>query len=667
MGVAELKKAELYYHKSLRDDVARVLQRSGVCHIIEDSHEESARQADVDEHLAACEEQETHIRYLFRTLASRYNDPVPALDRMMGEKPALSLKELTETAQKMDLKELAASVKKTETALNELRIEAAQLKANAGLLSKIADFPHPLSALTEGTRTLTGVLGSLSAAQLETLKEDLRALTADMELFTAARGPKQKEVWAVILYVRTREREILEICAKNGMSLVESPSGLTGTVAEESAKLAGRLAACEKKEAELLDVLAKTAGEWMPSVQKASDYWEILRGRYGALAASGATEKAVKTSFWVPVDALPILQKQLEPVGPGVALYVSVPAKNDVPPTLLRNNAFVRPTDALTNLYSPPVYGELDPTPFLSPFFFIFFGMCLGDAGYALVIGTVLWMLFRKYRKIPSSLRNFVNIFSIGAVTTFIYGAISGSFFGDSIDKFFFMAPLRGIKNALFFLDPMGDPMSVLGLSLLMGVVHLMFGLGIAAYSEFRKGNYAGAVGDKISWILFVVGLILFGGGAAGFLPSPAYAVGLGMAAVGACLIFWHAGRGHKNIFMKIGAGLYALYGSTSYLGDILSYSRLLALGLGSAVIGSVINLLGAMAAQIPVVGFLLFIVIVVGGHAFGIAVNILGAFVHSMRLQYVEFFSKFYSGGGAVFTPLTLSTRYVRIADGQD
>ena len=174
-------------------------------------------------------------------------------------------------------------------------------------------------------------------------------------------------------------------------------------------------------------------------------------------------------------------------------------------------------------------------------------------------------------------------------------------------------------------------------------------------------------MGDKISWILFVVGLILFGGGAAGFLPSPAYAVGLGMAAVGACLIFWHAGRGHKNIFMKIGAGLYALYGSTSYLGDILSYSRLLALGLGSAVIGSVINLLGAMAAQIPVVGFLLFIVIVVGGHAFGIAVNILGAFVHSMRLQYVEFFSKFYSGGGAVFTPLTLSTRYVRIADGQD
>ncbi|MDR2528523.1 MAG: V-type ATP synthase subunit I [Synergistaceae bacterium] len=665
MAVAELKKAELYYHKSVQEDVARVLQRSGVCHIIEDSREERARQ--VDERLSACEEQETHIRYLFRALASRYNDPVPTLDRLLGDKPALSMAELVETARKTDLKELTASVKKMETALNELRLETSQLKTNAGILSKIADCPYPLNVFTEGTRTLKGVLGSLLIAQTATLAEDLRALAGETEFFTAAGNPKDKEAWVAILYARVREREVFEICAKNGMSLVELPPGLVGVTAEESAKMADRLAACERSEAELLNVLTRTADEWMPSIQKASDYWAIQHGRYGALAASGATESAVKTSFWVPVQALPALQKQLESVGPGVALYVSVPAKDDAPPTLLRNNAFVRPTDALTNLYSPPVYGELDPTPFLSPFFFIFFGMCLGDAGYALVIGTFLWLLFRKYRKIPSNLKNFINIFSIGAVTTFIYGAISGSFFGDSIDKFFFLAPLRGIKSSLFFLDPMGNPMSILALSLLIGVTHLMFGLGIAAYDDFRKGNYIDAVGDKISWILFVLGLILLGGGAAGFLSSPVYMLGKGMSLVGACLIFWYAGRGHKNVFMKIGAGLYALYGSTSYLGDILSYSRLLALGLGSAVIGSVINLLGAMAAEIPVVGFLLSIVIVVGGHAFGIAVNILGAFVHSMRLQYVEFFSKFYAGGGSIFTPLTLSTRYVRIADCQE
>jgi len=300
----------------------------------------------------------------------------------------------------------------------------------------------------------------------------------------------------------------------------------------------------------------------------------------------------------------------------------------------------------------------------MAPFFFLFFGMCLGDAGYALVMAAILWMLFKKYRKIPSETRNFMHLFLSGAIATFLYGLITGSFFGDFIDSFSFMAFLRPLKEALLVVDPMKNPMAVLGLSILLGVIHLMFGLGVAAYDEYRKGNRADAVGGKISWILFVVGLILVGAGSAGILPTPLYAAGQGMAAVGTCLIFWYAGRGEKNIFLKVGLGLYALYGSTSYLGDILSYSRLLALGLGSAVIGSVINLLGNMVAGIPFIGWTLAIALVVGGHIFSIAINLLGAFVHAMRLQYVEFFSKFYSGDGVTFNPLRFQTQYVDVFD---
>jgi V/A-type H+-transporting ATPase subunit I len=209
----------------------------------------------------------------------------------------------------------------------------------------------------------------------------------------------------------------------------------------------------------------------------------------------------------------------------------------------------------------------------------------------------------------------------------------------------------------------MKNPMAILVVSLFLGVVHLMFGLGVAAYDEYRRGNYADAVGGKISWILFVVGLLLVGLGGSGVLPAPLYAAGIGMAAVGTCLIFWYAGRGEKNIFLKVGLGLYALYGSTSYLGDILSYSRLLALGLGSAVIGTVINLLSKMIAGVPFIGWTLAIVVLVGGHVFSIAINLLGAFVHAMRLQYVEFFSKFYSGDGANFTPLQIRTQYIEVS----
>jgi V/A-type H+-transporting ATPase subunit I len=669
MGVVKLKKAELYYHKSVRDDVAKILQRSGVCQVIEPAGESRGpRPEGIDESLSACEAAQAHIRYLFRALGGHYTDPVSSLDRMLGERPSLSLAELAKTARETDLEHLASSVKKAEAELNELRIEVSQLHANAAILSNIKGLPYTLDILGEGTNTLKGVLGTLPApaGRSGALTDALRPYAADTDVFVAQAGgkAKAKEEWAVVVYSRAREQEIFAICSQSGMTFVDLPANFTGSVSDESAKISYRLSECAKEEARVLKTLSGIAGEWMPAIQKTSDYWSVMRGRYEALSASDSTSSTVRTTFWAPEEALPALQKEVEAAAPGVAFVVSDPAKDDNPPTILRNNAFARPTDALTNLYSPPIYGELDPTPFLSPFFFVFFGMCLGDAGYALVIGGILWMLFKKYRKIPANVRDFINIFSIGAVTTFIYGVITGSFFGDSIDAFFFMAPLRGIKNAFFFLDPMGEPMKVLALSLFMGVCHLMFGLGIAAYYEFKKGNAAEAIGGKISWILFVVGLILIGGGTSGALPEELFLAAKAMAGVGACLIFWHAGRGTKNIFMKIGAGLYALYGSTSYLGDILSYSRLLALGLGSAVIGTVINLLGTMAAEIKGVGWLLFILIVVGGHAFSIAVNILGAFVHSMRLQYVEFFGKFYSGGGHVFKPLAFSTQYVEIAD---
>jgi V/A-type H+-transporting ATPase subunit I len=665
MGVAELKKTELYYHKSVQDDVAKALQYSGACQIIESAADEPGeRPAGAADRLAACEEQETRIRYLFRALGGYYKDPVSSIDRLLGERPALSLTELAKTAQETDLQELVSSVKERETRLNELRVEAAQLTTTAGILAKISDFPYSLSVFGEGTRVLKGLLGTLPVKGAEILKNDLAAYAGETELFAADQGPRAKEAWVAILYARTHEQPILEVCARGGMTFVELPAHLSGTVAEESEKTAARLDACAREEAGILESLAQTAEEWMPAVQRVSDYWKIMHDRYRALCASDSTDSTVRTCFWVPAEVLPHLQKRIESIASATAFVASTPVREDNPPTLLKNRALIRPAEVLTNLYSPPPYGELEPTPFLAPFFFIFFGMCLGDAGYALVMGGVIAMLFKKYRKIPFSVKNFVNIFSIGAVTTFIYGAITGSFFGDFIDVFFFMAPLRPLKNALFVIDPMANPMAVLGLSLLLGVTHLMFGLAIAAYDAFRKGNYVDAVGDKACWILFIVGLILVGAGSSGSLPSALYTAGLGMTAVGGCIIFWYAGRGTKNIFLKVGSGLYALYGSTSYLGDILSYSRLLALGLGSAVVGSIINLLSIMAAGIPCVGWVLAIVIVIGGHLFGIAVNLLGAFVHSMRLQYVEFFSKFYSGGGSIFRPLAFATQYIDVID---
>ncbi|MBQ7216298.1 MAG: V-type ATP synthase subunit I, partial [Synergistaceae bacterium] len=434
----------------------------------------------------------------------------------------------------------------------------------------------------------------------------------------------------------------------------------TETPAEELEKAKASVIELEAKESELAQKMADKAEACVPTVQKLSDYYVSLSRRYNGTAQSDATECAMLTKFWIPAEKAAALREAVEAISPEIELVYSDPAPEDEPPSLLNNGDSVRPYNLLTELYSSPKYRGIDPTPLLAPFFWVFFGMCLGDAGYGLVVfGTILY-IFRKYKKIAPGVKEFIRLFLFCSVSTFIYGVISGSFFGNFIDSF--LPPLVPIKNALMLVDPMTNPMQVLGISLLLGVVHLMFGLLIAAYDMMRHGDFIDAIGDKISWFLLIVGLCLYGVGLGGMLPPHFIQVGGGMAGLGAVIIFIYAGKGESNWFKKIINGFLALYGSTSYLGDILSYSRLLALGFGSAVIGMVINLLGGLAADIPYVGWLVAVTVIIGGHIFSIAINILGSFVHPLRLQYVEFFGKFYTGGGEPFSPLTLSQEYINV-----
>ena len=441
---------------------------------------------------------------------------------------------------------------------------------------------------------------------------------------------------------------------------MEIPANLTGTPAEEKEKVTASISELEAKETELSAKIAALAEENVPTVQKLSDYYNSLSARYNGTAKSDATECTMLTKFWLPAEKADEIKTKIEEIGPDIELVLNDPAPDEEPPSLLNNGNYVRPFNILTELYSSPTYRGIDPTPLLAPFFWIFFGMCLGDAGYALVVfGTILYV-FKKYKKIGTGVKDFIRLFLFCSVSTFIYGVISGSFFGNFIDSF--VPVLIPLKNSLMLVDPMTNPMQVLGISLLLGVIHLMFGLLIAAYDKLRHGEFIDALGENISWFLLIVGLCLFGVGLGGMLPPHFTQIGQAMAILGAVIIFIYAGKGEPNYFKKIINGFLALYGSTSYLGDILSYSRLLALGFGSAVIGMVINLLGGLAADIPYIGWLIAVVVIIGGHIFSIAINILGSFVHPLRLQYVEFFGKFYTGGGEPFTPLTLSQEFVNV-----
>ena len=663
MGVARLKKAELYYHKSVHEQIAAALQNSGACQIISSTEENYTPPADVEALISQTDDKLSDIRYLTRTLTPHYVDPIPALDRMLGERPEATMSELEELAAATDLKAACESTRSIEQETGSVRTRLSEARTNVSLLSGLEFFPYPLSIITEGTRTVTGLIGTLKAVNISGFKAalgDFSKYKDDSELIIAPVDEKAQDVCAALIYSRSIEAEIREVCTKQGLSLVEIPASLTETPAEELEKANASVTELEAKESELAHKMAEMADACVPTVQKLYDYYNSLSRRYNGTAQSDATECAMLTKFWIPEEKASALRETVEAISPEIELTYSDPAPEDEPPSLLNNGDSVRPFNILTELYSSPKYRGIDPTPLLAPFFWIFFGMCLGDAGYALVVFGTILCVFSKYKKIASGVKDFIRLFLFCSVSTFIYGVISGSFFGNFIDSF--LPPLVPMKNALMLVDPMTNPMQVLGISLLLGVVHLMFGLLIAAYDMMRHGDFIDAIGDKISWFLLIVGLCLYGVGLGGMLPPHFVQVGGGMAGLGAVIIFIYAGKGEPNIFKKIINGFLALYGSTSYLGDILSYSRLLALGFGSAVIGMVINLLGGLAADIPYIGWLVAITVIIGGHIFSIAINILGSFVHPLRLQYVEFFGKFYTGGGEPFSPLTLSQEYINV-----
>jgi V/A-type H+-transporting ATPase subunit I len=317
------------------------------------------------------------------------------------------------------------------------------------------------------------------------------------------------------------------------------------------------------------------------------------------------------------------------------------PAEDDDIPVALSNPRLVQPFEIVTELYSLPDPREIDPNVYMAPFYFVFFGMMVSDAAYGLVLSLLsalaLWKL-----KLAGMGKKLVELLFLCGISTFIWGIIFGSWFGDLI------------KVKPLWLNPLDNPMAVLYLSFAMGLVQIYTGIVLSAYKNIRKGKVADALMDQGLWLVFLTGLIM--------LAFPG-TVGVAkyVALVGAMGLVLTQGRTQRSIIKKFTSGLLSLYNVTSYLSDVLSYSRLLALGLATGVIATVINTMAKMLG-VNIIGYIAMVIIMAGGHLFNIAVNALGAYVHSSRLQYIEFFGKFYEGGGRAFDPLRMKTEYLDI-----
>lgn len=399
------------------------------------------------------------------------------------------------------------------------------------------------------------------------------------------------------------------------------------------------------------------------------DHLGMRKQKYQEIAKMGLTNHTFMMEGYIPQKYADKLKNKLEKDF-AVYMELTVP-KPDEAPVMFANNGFVAPVEGITSTYSMPSSVDIDPNPIMSFFYYLFFGMMFSDAGYGIMLSVACAILGYSNILEPSKRHMFRMFFFCGLSTTF-WGFMYGGFFGDAtktISSAFF-----GTETILkpIWMDPTQEPLRLLIFSVILGIIQLIIGMGIKFFMLCRQKKVWDAVFDVGFWILIMVCIGVFATGmylnTSGVVLDEATVSGMNNFALygliaGAAGLVLTQGRSKKNIFAKIFGGILSLYDVTGYIGDMLSYSRLLALGLATGVIASVINLLAALFVNLGPGGVVFFVIIFVLGHLVNFAINMLGAYVHTMRLQYVEFFSKFYEGGGKPFIPFNMGTKFYRFS----
>jgi V/A-type H+-transporting ATPase subunit I len=332
-------------------------------------------------------------------------------------------------------------------------------------------------------------------------------------------------------------------------------------------------------------------------------------------------------------------------------------AEGEVIPVEIDNNAAVRPFEMVTRLYGMPDHFDVDPTMFLAPFFALFFGLCLTDAGYGLVMVGIFAYIAKKMQGDKKLMWMLV----ICSVMTVIAGAATGSWFGNAIQEF--VPGLDGLRKMVLWFDPLEKPMTFFVLSLGLGYLQIMVGIAVALGRNILRRDYVAAVCDQLTWLILLNSLAVFGAGKFGAInPSVAGVFGK-IAIVPAIMIVLFSER-DTGLGGRLGMGAYQLFSTIFFLGDVLSYLRLMALGMVTAGLGMAFNVIAKMAGDLLYIGWLVGAIVFIIGHSFNLILSGLSAFVHTLRLQFVEFFPKFLAGGGLEFKPLSKGFKHVYVEE---
>lgn len=650
MSVVPMQKVRVVVHQSDVDAFLTIVQRGGVMEFSETTAEQTVPSVIAFPHAQLFPRVQHAVVFL-----ELYTPKIGLWKKLRkGTQSRLSESDVLKKIKDTDVvASVVEDLEKIQVELVEKTDRVRVLEEQHQLLEEWNTLPIKLQHLH--TATTISKLVSTDAPKTN-LEEKLReALTQAEMLFTITNVSESQVV--VTVSKETDMNQLTKLIESNDGVIHMTPDG-TETPEVEFVKVSQMLAKAKGEVALMHDQAEHFAITHLKTLHIASEVLTWERDRYAAVDSAVSTQQTVVFDGWLNADKRTTIEAELQQKSIAAVISQVELIDGEQPPVDIQNSPFIQPFEVVTRLYGMPGYKDLDPTVFLAGFFFLFFGLSLTDVGYGIFLMAVSAIILTLFKVAPV-VRTFAKLLLFMGLSSTLVGLLFGGYLG--IDPESLPAALRAIQ----VFDPIGNPLPVFYLALGLGVFQVMVGMVLKIYSDARNGQLMNGILDQGPWLaMFILG-IAYLATVTGYLDVLLPAQLINLMYVGVFGIVVASGRKGDTILQKVQSAALSLYDSIGYFSDILSYSRLLALGLATTALAFAVNLIAELVSgSIPYLGPVLAVVVLVIGHLFTLAVNTLGAFIHSARLQFVEFFGKFIAGTGKEFKPLHRSEQYITVTE---